>query len=60
MFNLLPKPLMITYVGDQNQCQVSNEYNNIDNSNDQVDDHIVKIRFIFYADHCDNQIDLLS
>ena len=56
MFNQLPKPLMITYVDDQHQCQVSNEYKDIDNSDDQVDDHIVKIRFIFNADHCDDQI----
>ena len=39
MFNQLPKPLMITYVGDQNQCQVSIEYNNIENSNDWIDDY---------------------
>ena len=32
MFNLLPKPLMITYVDDQDQCKVSIGYNNNNNN----------------------------
>ena len=32
MFNLLPKPLMITYVDDQDQCKVSNGCDNNNNN----------------------------
>ena len=44
MFNLLPKPLMITYVDDQDQCKVSNgcndNNNNRNNNNNNIDNNI--------------------